>query len=374
MKTNTVLKSNPMTPLMGSYAPEDCLFLLQEINPNYQSIENKEMLIQTGQMHYSEMINKEAAPTEEYLALFLAMTEQYKARLAAEVMRLASIIADKRPGFGKEGQEPIALLSLARAGTPIGVLLKRALKMMGLETTHYAISIVRDRGIDEMALEYARERHSDESICFIDGWTAKGVITRELHEAVADYNTRFNANVPTELFVVSDIGGTADYTATYADYTIPSALMNSTVSGLTSRTILNEQTEGGFHGCVVYRNLAEHDKSVWFIEQICSQMNVNELSPVITESQSARQKMTKDYLNSIQSEFGITDINRIKPGIAEATRVMLRRVPDVLIIREAGHPDVAHLEQIAKEKGIEMRICPEMPFGACALIKDVTKG
>lgn len=374
MKTNTVLKTARVEPLIGSYAPEDCIFLLQEIDANYQTVENKEMLIQTGQMHYSEMINKEAAPTEEYLALFLAMTEQYKARLAAEVMRLATIIADKRPGFGREGQEPIALLSLARAGTPIGVLLKRALKMLGYESAHYAISIVRDRGIDDKALEYVRERYSDEAICFIDGWTAKGVITRELHQAVVDYNKDFNANVPKELFVVSDIGGTADYTATYADYTIPSALMNSTVSGLTSRTILNEQTEGGFHGCVLYRELAPHDKSVWFIEQICSQMNVNKLSPVITESQSVRQAMTRNYLDSITAEFGVTDINRIKPGIAEATRVMLRRVPDILIIRESGHPDVAHLEQIAKEKNIEVRISPDMPFGACALIKDVTQG
>lgn len=372
--TNTVLKETKMKPIAGSYPADDCLFLLQEIDPNYQTIENKEKLIQSGEMHYSEMINKESAPTPEYLALFLAMTEQYKARLAAEVMRLAQIMSELRPDFGGEGQEPITILSLARAGTPIGVLLKRALKLMGLESTHYAISIVRDRGIDEHAMQYVRDLHSDESICFVDGWTAKGVITRELHEAVDGYNKDYQSNVSRQLFVVSDIGGTADFTATYADYTIPSALMNSAVSGLTSRTILNEQTEGGFHGCVVYRELASHDRSNWFIDEICGQMSLDKLSPVITESQQARQKMTKDYLNKIQAEYGVSDINRIKPGIAEATRVMLRRVPDVIIISQPGHADVAHLEQIAKEKEINVIVDATMPFGACALIKDVING
>lgn len=372
MSTNTQ-KMKQLSPIAGSYPSEDCLFLLQEIDPNYQTVENKEMLIQTGQMHYSEMINKESAPTEEYLKLFHEMTEQYKERLASEVMRLAKIIASNKTGFGGEGQEPITLLSLARAGTPIGVLLKRALKLMNLDSVHYAISIVRDRGIDEVAMNYVTDKHQDESICFIDGWTAKGVITRELHGAVEKYNSDFGKNVSKELYVVSDIGGTADHTATYADYTIPSALMNSTVSGLTSRTILNEQTIDGFHGCVVYRELSEHDKSNWFIDEIVSEMSIDKLSDEITESKVERQEMTKKYLARITEEHGVTDINRIKPGIAEATRVMLRRVPDLLIIREPGDPDVAHLEQIAVEKSIFVEIDPAMPFGACALIKDVTK-
>ena len=374
MKTQLAEKVETLMPLTGSYAPEDCLFLLQEIEANYQTVENKEMLIQTGQMHYSEMIHQEEAPTAEYLALFYSMTEQYKVRLASEVMRLAHIIKQERRSFGGENQQPIVLLSLARAGTPIGVLLKYALKLLDRDAVHYSISIVRDRGIDDNALNFVRESFNDESICFIDGWTAKGVITRELHAAVTDFNSRFESLVPKELFVVSDIGGTADFTATYADYTIPSALMNSTVSGLTSRTIMNEQTEGGFHGCVLYRHLAEHDHSQWFIDQIFDEMRVDLMSEEIQVSKEERQAMTKSYLDKIQSEFGVSDINRIKPGIAEATRVMLRRVPDLLMVQSLADVDVHHLLQLANEKKIEVKECPEMPFGACALIKDVTKG
>lgn len=359
-----------LKPLKGSYPEADCMFLLQEIEQEFKSVEEKERLIQSGQMHYSETISQENEPTQVYTELFHSMNEKYKSRLASEVMRLAEIMIQQRPGYGS-ADKPIVILSLARAGTPIGVMLKKALAMKGVETEHFAISIIRDKGVDEAAMKYVLERHDEESICFVDGWTAKGVITRELHGTVDAFNEANGTNVPRELFVVSDIGGTADYTATYSDYTIPSALMNSTISGLISRSILNEKVEGGFHGCVVYRHLAHCDLSNWFIDQVVAEMAVDKLCPEETESKEARMKTTKDFLDLIQAEYGVSDINRIKPGIAEATRVMLRRVPDLIMVRAENEADVQHLVQIAKEKNIDIAIRPDMPFGACALIKDV---
>ena len=363
------MKSN-LTPLKGSYPEQDCLFLLQEISQEFKSVEEKEKLIQSGQMHYSETISQESEPTKEYTELFLSMNKKYKSRLASEVMRLAEIAIQARPSFGST-EKPIVILSLARAGTPIGVMLKKALSIKGVESVHYAISIIRDKGIDEEALKYVLDRFDAESICFVDGWTAKGVITRELHSTVESFNKLNNTKVPKELFVVSDIGGTADYAATYSDYTMPSALMNSTISGLTSRSILNDKVTGGFHGCVVYRHLSHCDYSNWFIDQIVAEMNVDNMCPEEEVSKEHRMKMTKNFLDSIQKEFGVGDINRIKPGIAEATRVMLRRVPDMLIVRSEKDNDVKHLIQIAQEKNITIIVREDMPFGACSLIKDV---
>lgn len=360
-------------PLLGSYTKEDCQFLMQTVEADYQSIENKELLIQSGAKHYSEMINKEDAPTEQYVTLFETMMDAYKGRLAAETMKLASKITELRSGYGDSTDKPIVLLSLARAGTPIGVLLKRALDKLGKESAHYSISIVRDRGIDSEAIKYVLERHEDASIVFVDGWTAKGVITRELHTAVTEFNEENGTSVPKELFVISDIGGTADVTATFDDYTIPSALMNSTVSGLMSRTILTDSIleSGGFHGCVKYSHLEKYDRSNWFIDQIAELLDVNVMCDELNVSKESRQEMTKNFLDEVMETYGVSDINRIKPGIAEATRVMLRRVPDLLMVNEKGHPDVAHLERIALEKGIKVVELTEMPFGACSLIKDV---
>lgn len=357
------------SPFIGSYAAEDCLFLLKPIQADYQTIANKEQLIQSGQMHYSEVIHKEPPPTQEYTALFLRMTEQYKARLAAEVMRLASLISQQRKGN-------IVLLSLARAGTPIGVLLQRVLThFFQRNSSHYSISIIRDRGIDENALDYILEQgYQAEEIVFVDGWTAKGVITRELKQALRKYNQSRGVEIPAELFVISDIGGTADVQATFEDYTIPSALMNSTVSGLVSRSILNQQIGADdFHGCVSYQHLHEYDRSNWFVDQVSEHFSIGKMAPIISQSKQERQQITQAFLDEVRLQYDVSDINRIKPGIAEATRVLLRRVPDQLLIQQAGHSDTQHLEQLAYEKGVNIKIIPEMPFGACALIKDVLK-
>lgn len=362
-------KDDIKQPLVGSYAPEDCLFLLKPVTAQYQTIENKEKLIQLGQLHYSEVIHRELPPSKEYTDLFLKMTGQYKLRLAREIMTLASMICERR-------DQEITLVSLARAGTPIGVLLQRTLiKYFEKTSNHYSISIVRDKGIDEMALDYLlNSNYKAESIVFVDGWTAKGVITKELHNSIEKYNQSRNVNVSSDLFVVSDIGGTADVQATFDDYTIPSALMNSTVSGLISRSILNEQIdEGDFHGCVTYTHLEKYDLSNWFVSTIMDAMNIDDTAPKSVESKLSRQQKTKEFIGHIMNEYSVSDINRIKPGIAEATRVLLRRVPDQLLIKDINDINVAHLKRLALEKNVPVTVFKNMPFGACALIKDVLK-
>uniref|UniRef100_UPI0029F496C4 RNA-binding protein n=1 Tax=Klebsiella pneumoniae TaxID=573 RepID=UPI0029F496C4 len=50
----------------------------------------------------------------------------------------------------------------------------------------------------------------------------------------------------------------------------------------------------------------------------------------------------------------VDSINRIKPGIAEATRAVLRRVPDHVFVRQMDDPDVSLLVGLAKEKGSQV--------------------
>ncbi|QFI38595.1 cysteine protease StiP family protein [Moritella marina ATCC 15381] len=358
-------------PLLGSYRADDCLFLLTKVEPEFYTIEDKERLIQTGAMHYSEMVNQESAPSPEYAELFVSLTAQYKQRLADEVLQLSKMIIDNR-------LNDVCIVSLVRAGTPIGVLLNRALKTYSnVNTSHYSVSIIRDKGIDENALDYLikHEKIKPESIVFVDGWTAKGVITQELKAAIGQYNSSRNVNIPDQLFVISDIGGTADYSATFDDYVIPSALMNSTVSGLVSRSILNHQIgEDDFHGCISYSHLESHDHSNWFVDQVSACFTANSFDTPLPQAAipaALRQKNTHDFLQKIMQQFNVSNYNRIKPGIAEATRVMLRRVPDLLIVQSKVDPSTVHLLKLASEKSIEIIEMPEMPFGACALIKDV---
>ena len=198
---------------------------------------------------------------------------------------------------------------------------------------------------------------------------------KELKQAIDKYNDMRQVNIGNKLYVVSDIGGTADYSVTHDDYAIPSALMNSTVSGLISRSVINDQVgENDFHGCISYEHLAEYDYSNWFVSEVSecfSEIHFKSALIVNEKQRITRYHLTQAYITKLMSDFNVSNINRIKPGIAEATRVMLRRVPDLLLVNDKGNPNTMHLIRIANEKNIKVIILPEMPFGACALIKDV---
>lgn len=371
----------PLTPLHGSYKPQDCQFLLTPIEAEYLSIEEKERRIQTGQNHYSEMIHREEAPSRRYLALFGTLCDRYASRLAREVRQLArQLVID----LGQSAS-PITLISLVRAGTPAGALLRRALvDYEGQATHHYSVSIIRDRGIDTAALDYLLDEACIDAkrTVFVDAWTAKGIITRELRSDMTRYNAarlaEGKSTIPPRLAVISDIGGTADYAATCEDYAIPSGILNATVSGLVSRSVLNHQIpDGAFHGCVIYSDLAKDDQTQTFIERVAQHLDQpmdgnGYRLPSAADLKHQRLLMQK-MLSQIQRVYDINDINHIKPGIAEATRVMLRRVPVLLLVRDVAQPDVEHLMLLAEEKNVPVDVCPDMPFHACSLIKALVR-
>ena len=67
----------------------------------------------------------------------------------------------------------------------------------------------------------------------------------------------------------------------------------------------------------------------------------------------------------------MADINLIKPGIGEATRVMLRRRPQLLLLRDPDAPAVRHLLRLAEEKDIAIETDACLPYQAAALIQDL---
>ncbi|PIE82823.1 MAG: hypothetical protein CSA09_04535 [Candidatus Contendobacter odensis] len=354
----------------GSYRLQDVVFLLKPVQIDRVDVATKERLIQSGQRHYSEMLTPERIPDADYLAVFEALTQRYAARLAAEIMALAHYLSHHRT-------QALTIVSLARAGTPIGALLVRALHQLGrLEACHYSISIIRDRGIDENALAFMlRHEHREPAgLVFVDGWTAKGVITETLHGALQYWNAHQPEQVDESLYVVSDIGGTADVAATYDDYAIPSGILNATVSGLTSRSILNEAIGAeDFHGCVFYADFMPHDRSNWFLDQVSQHFSVGLSQSVRCDPQERqeRRQLMGDFLTRLYHRYRINDRNFVKPGVAEATRVLLRRVPGLLLLRDPHHPDVEHLKLLAEQKKVPVTVDSTMPIHATALIKDL---
>jgi hypothetical protein len=356
----------------GSYDPEDVTFLLKQVELESTSVAEKERLIQSGRRHYSQMITREQLPSPVYLRVFHQAMAREQARFAGDLLALARHLAAARSG-------PVTLVSLARAGTPVGVLLARTLRRhFGRPATHYSLSIIRDRGIDEVALRFIVARHPAESVAFVDGWTAKGVIAAELHDAVAAFNNKQGTRLDPGLFVVADLGGVAAWAATTEDYLIPSSILGATVSGLVSRSILNARVigPGDFHGCLFYKEFEPHDLSRWFVdrlaEEIVRQVDVAGGERGLTNAESAWTGQRGAALLTLARErFAVRTANHVKPGVGEATRVLLRRLPECVLVRDPAAPEVAHLLVLAGEKGVRVVVEPALPYRAAALVKEL---
>jgi hypothetical protein len=351
-------------PFSGSYATEDVTFLLKPVALAPTPVADKERLIQSGRRHYSEMIAPEALPAPAYLALYAAAERRNRGRLAQDVANLAGQLAERASG------REIVIASLARAGTPIGVLLLRQLLRLGVPAFHYSISIIRDRGIDEQALRYIAARHDPADVIFVDGWTGKGAIAGELRRSLAGAALGFR---PT-LAVIADPAGEADLAASAEDYLIASGLLNAVVSGLVSRTILSMETvgPGDFHACVFYPQWRAQDLSRAFADSV-SALAVTLTREPLPDHQARRPGLRagcEAMIADVATRAGVADRNRIKPGIAEATRAFLRRVPDRLFLRDPDDPDVAHLIHLAgmAEVAVE-RLRHDSAYRAVAVIE-----
>ncbi|MCG3884461.1 cysteine protease StiP family protein [Photobacterium leiognathi] len=334
-----------MNKFSGSYSFNDVEFLLNPIEMKMTPVEEKETLIQSGAAHYSDMLSQEPEPSEEHLFIFNKATETGAQRLANEVLMLAKALSKEYVN------KPVVLVSLVRAGVPLGVLIHRALKDIGHESYHYGVSIIRDRGIDDKAMRVIEERHGTDSIVFVDGWTGKGAITRQLTESLAE---RKGYPAKPNLVVLADPCGMAWLSASYEDWLIPFGILGAPVSGLVSRSVWSSED---YHGCVLCNHLEAYDCSEQFADKIHELQNncdVINNSPLIcnNEMNEELQQLSTNVINFLKERYQVDKINRIKPGIAEATRAVLRRVPDHVLVRNKDDQDVQLLVMLAERKGI----------------------
>ncbi|WP_069759651.1 phosphoribosyltransferase [Streptomyces sp. LUP47B] len=359
-------------PAFSSYAPEEVGWLLQDLSDVTLEAptEEREEAIQSGGAHYAESLPVEYQPSDQYQELFRTALKESSARLAQAVGAVTEIVLQER------SPRPV-LVSLARAGTPIGVLMRRWAQFRhGLELPHYAVSIVRGRGIDANALRWLAAHHDPADVVFVDGWTGKGAITRELTEAIKQFEAEGgSAGFDPEIAVLADPGSCVKTYGTREDFLIPSACLNSTVSGLISRTVLRADLVGpdDFHGAKFYRELAGADVSVDFLDAVAARF------PEVAEAVGAQVKelLAGDReptwegwaaVERISEEYGIHDVNLVKPGVGETTRVLLRRVPWKILARAGAGADLDHVRLLAEQRGVPVEEVAELPYTCVGLI------
>lgn len=359
----------------GSYAPDEVTWLLTDLSAVDLELDTRtrERLIQSGG-HYSEMLPVEFHPDEAYTELFKTSLAQSAPRLAHAVALVSELVLRRHAA---RGTTPV-LVSLARAGTPVGVLMRRYYALSGIDVPHYAVSIVRGKGIDVVALEYILAHHDPEQVRFVDGWTGKGAITRELTaavEALAERDERF-ARVDPELAVLADPASCTTLYGTRDDFLIPSACLNSTVSGLVSRTVLRDDLigPGMFHGAKYYRELSDADVSAHFLDVVSEHLpHARELALSEVEAFEASDRTPTwsgwEVVEHLGRTHGITNVHLIKPGVGETTRVLLRRVPWKVLVRPDRAEDVHHVRLLAQARGVPVEVDPDLPYSCVGLIE-----
>ncbi|MGW4530500.1 phosphoribosyltransferase [Nocardia sp. NPDC004340] len=360
-------------PEFGSYARDEVAWLLTDLSgvALEADVAERERRIQSGAAHYAESLPVEYQPDAEYRELFDRVLAQSAERLALAVATVAELVVAERG-------DDIVLASLARAGTPVGVLMRRWLGSRGIEVPHYAVSIVRDRGIDSAALDHLARDHDPARVVFVDGWTGKGAITRELDAALAAYHAAGGARFDPDLAVLADPGGCARTFGTRDDFLIASACLNSTVSGLISRTVLNDRllAPGQFHGAKFYRDLAGEDQSNRLLDAVsdCFDRVRPQVDARVRELLAADRTPTWAGWASVErvrAEYGISSVNFVKPGVGETTRVLLRRVPWRVLVRDPDAGEHAHIRLLAAARGVPVEVVPDLAYACMGLIKEV---
>lgn len=351
--------------MRSSYKDEDVTLLLKDITGlvKPQPTEERERLIQSGK-HYSEMLPIEYVPTQKYMEVYKEALETYAEPTALAVGTLSDKIMEAK---GKD----VVLVSLARAGTPIGILVKRYIKFKyQLDVPHYSISIIKGRGIDNNAMKYLLGRYQPQQLLFVDGWIGKGAILGELQKDIEAYK-----GVSPDIAVVADPANVTELCGTHDDILIPSSCLNCTVSGLVSRTFLRDDIIGAddFHGAVYYGELAGSDLSYEFIDAIerCFQID----NAAASSDKKGVTGLGADEVRELAKVFDVDDINLIKPGIGETTRVLLRRVPWKVLIDEGykNSQELGHIVRLAEEKHVPVAYYPLKYYKCCGIIRKLAE-
>lgn len=359
---------------LGSFLPEDVTLLLKDVTGLVEERDagEREQRIQNGG-HYSEDLPVEKPPAPAYMRIYNRLLDENCERVALYTGALTRLVLRTYP-------HPV-FVSLVRAGVPCGVLMRRyAARVLGRDVPHYGVSIIRGKGFDANALRTVLRENPGCTPVFVDGWTGKGMITRQLAESCDAFNRENGTEVQPVLAVLSDPAHSTGLYATREDFTNPSCCLNSTVCGLISRTVHNTRIIGpdDYHGVRVYREFAALDVTKEYLDRVTADFERTMEQAVRLAQELHAADRSPDWsgmqaVRRIGERYCVNDINRIKPSIGETTRVLLRRVPDRVLLADPESPETAHIRYLAAQKGVPVEAFAQMPYICCGLISNRKK-
>lgn len=304
----------------------------------------------------------------EYMGMYEDILQEEGNLFAKDVFTLATKMA-----FRNEGR-PIVLVSLMRAGTIIGVLLKRALGLIGCDCSHYSICGVNSQNHESFGrtMDHIRTLHDERDVVFVDGWTSAGSISTLLHSAVSRYNAERLTRVKPTLAVLVDLTGTAAFSAAVDDYLVPSAMLRAIGCGLLSASIDTcLQNEGSAESCLYFEELLPHDRSNALVDAVMGRMHrlvsFEEWRFDTDEAKLGRFEVYSALRQKCRDVFG--NCVNVKPGMSESTRILSAGQPArVLLVRGSRCKSLQSLIYLAKRQQVEVQFVDDLPYMAATVV------
>ena len=341
----------PISGQFGSFDPVEITYLLHDVGDTVPSLstEDRESRMKQG-AHYAEVLPIELPPSQRYLQAVDTVTQCNAEKVATYTRNLAAQIARGR-------RENPVLVSIARGGCPAGILVRRALTMnWGRDVPHYAISVIKGHGVDPAALFWLHQRYDAADLIFIDGWTGKGGIANEVRETGGS------------LYVLADPMGVADHRGSHDDVLVPSACLNALTHGMISRTVLATNRGQQFDGARAYPR-SRDDRSARFLDAVTAYLEKPDGADSLPELSSANRRNERQAFIDVQaSRYARNDTSRIRAGVGEVMRVMLRRTPSAVLLRDVDSPNNQPLLVLAEERSLDVTEDRSSPWEAVAVL------
>ncbi len=322
-----------------SYKKTDVELLLtdltDEVNPI--TIEEKKQMEMQGK-DVTDIITDEFPIDKKYFDICLETTPMYAKQTAVAVGNLAEQIYNIK-------KENIVLVSILRAGTLIGILVKRYLKnKYNIDVFHYSISMPSDNNQNE--IKFILNKHKPQDIVFVDSWTGKGTATNKIKK----FAQQIDGLCP-DLAVLSDSINICRFCGVREDIAIPQAPFNACITGLIGAPINNSKylMDEDFAGSIYLKELERIDVTNWYINLIEQNFDYK-----LCNSDNYQENLnSKEELSEICSKYKI-ELKDLNPGINEAGRALLRRNLKKLLVKDKNDIQVMQIKRIAELKGIEV--------------------
>ena len=131
---------------------------------------------------------------------------------------------------------------------------------------------------------------------------------------------------------------------------------------------------GSFHAAKVYRELAGEDRSAHFLDAITAEFDavrdrVAQRWPEVWAGDRSTSFRGLGEVERLQHEFGLPSPHLVKPGVGEATRVLIRRLPWLLLVHPSRRARLGHLLVLAEERGVPVVDYTDMSYSCVGLVR-----